>query len=148
MGPYGYGAVELNASQGPLLGNNIYNATGAGQQAIRENAGSAEVEGAYYTFVISIQNDGNRADSFRVKATGAASKAWIVTYARGATNITPAVVAGTFQTPSLAPGATYLIKAKISINMGGNITRLVTIRSVADPTKIDAVKFTYRWIQG
>jgi len=126
----------------PYVGNNVYNATGTRQRATAENFN--ELEGAFYTFDISIQNDGTRADRFKVKATGAATAGWTVTYVRGTTNITSAIVAGTYRTPLLAPGATYLIRARITITEGGNLTRLVTIRSVADPTKIDAVKFAYK----
>jgi hypothetical protein len=123
---------------GPFLGNNIYNATGAHQTAIFTDIGSTGP--SFLTFDISIQNDGSAADRFTVKATGAAS-ASVVTYSRGTTNITSAVVAGTYRTPSLAPGATYLIHAKIY----GVVTRLVTIRSIANSTKVDAVKFGFVW---
>jgi hypothetical protein len=133
----------LYTFHGPWLGNNIYNATGAHQSAVEVGAGSAMALGTYYTFDVSIQNDGSATDRFRVKATGATS-AWVVTYSRGATNITAAVVAGTFQTPSLAPSASYLIHARITINQGGPVARLVTISSVADPKKIDAVGFGSR----
>jgi hypothetical protein len=147
QGAYGYAGVQTYAAQGPFVGNNIYNTSGAGQTATVKNYGPlAEVEGAYYTFDISIQNDGSRADRFKVKATGTGTTGWTVTYSGGATNITAAVVAGAYQTPSLAPGAAYLIRAKITIITGDNMTRLVTIRSVADPTKIDAVKFGYKKI--
>jgi hypothetical protein len=129
---------------GPWLGKNIYNATGAHQSAVWVSSGSTGP--SFFTWGISIQNDGSAADRFKVKATGAPS-AWIVTYSRGTTNITSAVVAGTYRTPSLAPGATYLIHAKITINfssnLSGNLTRLVTIRSVANSTKVDAVKFGF-----
>ena len=131
---------------GPWLGYHIYNATGAHQSAVWVSSGSTGP--SLLTFDISIQNDGSAADRFTVKATGARS-AWVVTYSRGTTNITSAVVAGTYRTPSLAPGATYLIHAKItenfSSNLSGNLTRLVTIRSVANSTKLDAVKFGFRW---
>ena len=106
-----------------------------------DSRGTGEVIGAYYTFDISIQNDGSRAERFKVRATGTASGTWTVTYSQGAANITAAIVAGTFQTPALAPGATTLIHARITIKNGGNMSRLVTIRSVADPTKVDAVRF-------
>jgi len=61
-----------------------------------------------------------------------------------------ALTAGLFVTPTFAaaryqPDTTYLISAKIVIKVGGNVARLVTIRSVADPTKIDAVEFAFRW---
>ena len=45
-------------------------------------------------------------------------RGWKVAYFRGTTNITSAVVAGTFRTASLAPGATYLIVAKITKGSG------------------------------
>ena len=141
----------LNTYHGPWLGNNIYNATGAHQTAVEVAIGpGAWPLGSYYTFGISIQNDGSAADRFRVRATGAPS-AWVVTYSRGTTNITSAVVTGTYRTPSLAPGATYLISARITLpqssnsNLSGNVARLVTIRSVANSTKVDAVKFGFSW---
>ena len=149
VGAYGYGTVQVQPAGGPFLGNDFYNTTGAHQTAVRTNAGAAEVEGAWYAWDVSIQNDGNRADRFTVKATGAATRAWIVIYRYGTRDITAAVVAGTFRTPSLAPGATYLIHARITIgDGGGNITRMVAIRSVANPAKIDTVKFAYRFIYG
>jgi hypothetical protein len=129
---------------GPWLGNNIYNATGAHQTAVDVLSGSVFVTGEYYTFDISIRNAGSAADRFKVKATGAPI-AWIATYSRGTTSITSAVVAGTYRTPSLAPGATYLIHARMTVNLSSNlswsVTRLVTIRSIASSTKLDAVKF-------
>jgi hypothetical protein len=138
----------LNTYHGPWLGNNIYNATGAHQTAVEVTGGSAWPLGIYYTFGISIQNDGSATDRFRVRATGAPS-AWVVTYSRGTTNITSAVVAGTYRTPSLVPGATYLISARITLpqssNLSFSVARLVTIRSVGDPTKLDAVKFGLKW---
>ena len=94
----------------PFVGNNVFNATGLRQTASVENYN--ELEGAYYSFDISIQNDGNRSDRFKVKATGTATSGWKVAYFRGTTNITSAIVAGTFQTSSLAPSATYLIRAQ------------------------------------
>jgi hypothetical protein len=126
----------------PFVGNNIFNATGARQTAVVENFN--ELEGAYYTFEISIQNDGNRSDRFKVKATGTATDGWTVAYFRGTTDITAAIVAGTFQTSSLVPSASYVIRAKITIGSGGDVARLVTIRSVGAPAKIDAVKFSYK----
>ena len=146
LGPYGYASGSTTAYQGPWLGGGIVNVTGASQTAIWANARSAMLAGTYYTFDISIRNAGSGADRFGVKATGAATNTWVPTYLRGTSNITSAIVAGTFQTPSLAPGATYLFSARITINQGGSLAdHLVTITSAADPTKIDAVKFAFRW---
>jgi hypothetical protein len=133
--------------QNPFVGNNVYNSNGARQTANMLGGGGQDYGGFSAFFDISIQNDGNRADRFRVKATGAASIVGTVSYYRGSTDITSAVAAGSFTTPSLAPGATYLIRAKIAITLdGGNVVRLLTIMSVASPTKIDAVKFAYIYV--
>ncbi len=142
LGTHGYPG-KTTSYHATFVGNNIYNTTGAHQKATVE--GFSELEGAFKTFDISIQNDGTRADRFNVKATGAATGGWTLTYFHGTTNITSAVVAGTFRTSSLAPGATYLIRARITKG-SGNMTRLVTIRSVADVTKVDAVRFAYKEI--
>jgi hypothetical protein len=142
LGTHGYPGTTTSY-HATFVGNNVYNTTGARQKVTVEN--SNELEGAFKTFDISIQNDGNRADRFKVKATGAATGGWTVTYFHGTTNITSAIVAGTFRTASLAPGATYPIRARITKG-SGNMTRLVTIKSVADATKIDAVAFAYKQI--
>jgi hypothetical protein len=68
-----------------------------------------------------------------------------VKYFRGTTDITAAVVAGTYQTMSLAPAATYLIAAQVTVKSaaatGSSVTRLVTISSVGNSSQKDAVKF-------
>lgn len=142
LGTHGYPG-KTTSYHAAFVGNNVYNTTGARQTAVEESFNL--LEGSFFTFDISIQNDRTKTDRFKVKATGAATGGWKVAYYRGTTNITSAVVAGTFRTASLAPGATYLIVAKITKG-SGTMTRLVTIRSVAAPTKIDAVKFGYKEI--
>ncbi len=132
----------------PYVGNGVYNTTGA-HQTSRADFYSANVSSYTYTFDISIQNDGTRADRFKVKATGTSASGWTVRFFRGATNITTAVVAGTYQTSSLAPSASYLIKAKVTETLHGVTPgpwRLVTIASSADATKKDAVKFVMRHV--
>jgi len=132
---------RIRKGTGAYVGNNIYNTTGLNQAKT-----GAKARGATVTFGISIQNDGSGTDSFRLSATGTASSMYTVTYFRGTTDITAAVVAGTYTTPSLAPGATYLVTAKVKVNQsatkGSSTTRLVTVASVADGTKQDAVMFT------
>ncbi len=66
LGTHGYPG-STTPSGLPYVGNNLYSATGARQKATAENLN--ELEGAFYTFDISIQNDGTRADRFKVKAT-------------------------------------------------------------------------------
>ena len=67
-----------------------------------------------------------------------------VKYFRGTTDITAAVVAGTYVTASVGVGNAFAIKAKVKVlaaaTVGSSTTRLVTITSNSNATKIDAVK--------
>jgi hypothetical protein len=130
---------SIRVGTGAFVGDNVYNTTAIGQK----KTGSAPV-GSTITFGISMQNDGSAADSFRVLAAGSTT-AYNVKYKVGATDVTTAVVAGTHQTPSLAPGATHLITVKVKVKssaaVGSKVSRKVTVTSVGDGTKQDAVKF-------
>jgi hypothetical protein len=131
---------RIKKGSGTLIGNNIYNATGLNQT----KTGSAAT-GSTITFGISIQNDATSSDAFKVVPTGTATTGYTIKYFHGTTDITAAVVAGTYQTPTLAAAGTFLIKAKVTIGSsaatGSSVTRLVTITSVGDGSKQDAVKF-------
>jgi hypothetical protein len=138
---HGYPGKSTNYAA-DYVGDDVYNTTALGQTATIE--GYSELEGAFYTFDIAIANDGAQADRFFVHATGAASTGWTVTYADGATDITSAVEAGTYQTASMPPAAIHTITARITLDQGSAIDRIVSIRSSADPTLTDAVRFTYK----
>jgi hypothetical protein len=143
LGAVGYPG-KTKPQSGSFIGDNVYNTTGAHQTATEAWYGGS-IAGAYDSFDISIQNDGTRADRFKVRATGPVTTGWTIRYFHGTTNITSAVVAGTYQTTSLAPGATYLVTAKFTQRAGGDITRLVTITSAADATRKDAVKVALKF---
>ena len=133
---------RIRKGSGAYVGNDIYNTTGADQAKVISAA-----PGSTITFGISVQNDSAVvADSFTVVAAGSASDLYRVTYFKGTTNITAAVVAGTYTTPSLAPGAKYLITARVkamaNAPAGSSVTRLVTITSLGDGTRQDALMFT------
>jgi hypothetical protein len=131
---------RIRKGSGSFIGNNVYNTTGLNQT----KSGSA-ARGATITFGISIQNDAVAADAFRVAATGAATAGYSVRFFHGTTDITAAVVAGSYQTSSVGATKTYLVVAKVTIGssaaVGSNVTRLVTITSIGNSTKKDAVKF-------
>ena len=131
---------RIRIGSGVAVGNDIYNLTGAGQ-----NRSASGAIGSTITFEIPLQNDATAAAIFKVRATGTATSAYTVKYFRGATEITTAVVAGNYQTTSVAPGASYMITAKVTVKataaVGSNVTRLVTVRAAADPTKKDTVRF-------
>lgn len=125
----------------PWTGDNVYNTT-ANHQKVNEDQYSGGDCFVTWQFQISIQNGGIHSDRFTVKATGPAvsSDSWRVTYLKGTTNITSQVVAGTFKTGTLSPGASQVILAKAAYLGGQDLSRLVTVTSVGGSTK-DAVAF-------
>ena len=131
---------RIRKGTGAFAGNDIYNADGTNQ-----TKQGAKPRGESITFGISIQNDASTADSFTVHATGASTTMYNVRYFSGTTEITSAVVAGTYQTSSLAPGAKKLITARVKVKstatVGSSVSRLVTISSDAAPSIVDAVRF-------
>ena len=134
------GRIRLGAA-GALVGDNVYNTTGLNQSQI----GSAKKRKTV-TFTISVQNDGSVADTFTVLTSGPANSTYAITYFHGATNITAAVIAGTYTTPSVKKGKAYVItvqvKVKATATVGSSVSRLVTITSVGDGARQDAVGFT------
>jgi hypothetical protein len=133
----------------PWLGNNIYNATADNQTAKAILQGSAFNGWYRWTFGVSAQNDGTNSDRFRVHATGLGLTGWKVKYFHGSTDITADVVAGTFTTPTVAPGEQYLIKARVKANFDngavlGALRRLVTLTSTNNPDKSDTVRLVVK----
>ena len=129
------GLVRLGT--GTFAGNNTYNTTGAGQTKTATVAKKGTAR-----FTIRAQNDGNTAQALTIKGPGGTTT-FTVVYKRGTTNITSRVVAGTYTTGTLAPGATHditlTVTAKTTAKAGNAITRAVTI--TAGSTK-DTVKAT------
>jgi hypothetical protein len=131
---------RIKKGTSPYVGNDVYNTDGTNQTRTGQAA-----RGNTIKFTISIQNDGDTEDNFSVQATGAAAPNYSVKYFRGTTNITSDVVSGVQQTSLLQPGGkmTILVKVKVlsGATVGSSVTRLVTVTSLADGSKVDAVKF-------
>jgi hypothetical protein len=129
------------------FGNNIYNTTATGQRAEYFDQQGVSYDGPI-VFRIRIQNDGARTDRFRVLAKGSTS-GYRVKFFRGTTDITVAVKAGTYKTPKLKPGAVYNIKARVTLRSDAvnrdKAVRLVTLTSMGNSNKKDAVKFERRF---
>jgi hypothetical protein len=127
--------TRLGVNTAVATGDNICNLTGADQTlstAIRHGGGSK-------TVFIGVQNDYTSAGSFKVYGTPGNAK-FAVKYLYGATNVTTTVTRGTFRTPSLAPGATCLLRAQITATtpLRGQVRNLYIIStSAADPTAKD-----------
>lgn len=124
--------------QGTWRGKNIYNTTALHQKATFDASGGTPVGDTYYYFTVNIQNDGAVSDRFKIHGI---RPSWAtdnsgMKYFHGTTNITSAVRAGTFRTTSLSPGSSY----RIQIRLDHGWSTLVSITSVGDPSKSDAVK--------
>ena len=122
------------------LGNNVYNTTGAGQ-----TRSVTTPRGVSKTFVVKVWNDGTSADSFVLNGTGSTS-GFTVKYLKGTTgttNITSAVLAGTYKTASLAPGNGVVIRLVVTVAAtapsGATRDWLVTATSQLDSSAQDAV---------
>jgi hypothetical protein len=119
---------------GPFSGNNIYSAAGAGEART-----IPVVRGHSGTLFADIQNDGLVADSFKVHATGAA-RGFTVRYFHGATNVTAAVMAGTYSTGNLAPGHDQTLKVVVTVAAASANTGTFLIRATSPGTAPDAVE--------
>lgn len=118
-------------------GNNIYNNTGAGQTL---NI-TAKKSGGKTVSYVKIQNDSGDAQAFTIQGTTGNSDL-AVKYLNGATDVTATVTAGTFNTSSIAPGASFLLKVQVTAKTKkANKTRsfFITGRSVTDSASSDTV---------
>jgi hypothetical protein len=140
---YVVGSEKFTWSYGTAwFGVGVYNTTATNQVAAADWQRNCCNE--KHAFSIAIKNNGNASDHFKVKATGTGLGGWSITYFKGSTNITSAVVAGTYTTPSVSPGSEVVLTAKMSGVSGSEIfkgSRLVTVTSAADPAHKDAVRF-------
>ena len=134
---------QFEDCQPTWFGNNVYNTDAVGQKAEYFDQQGVSFDGAVL-FRIRIQNDGARNDRFRVLVTGTTS-GYAVKFFRGTTDITAAVKAGTYKTPTLSPGGYHNIRAQVVLRAdavnGDKAMRLVTITSEGNASKKDAVKF-------
>jgi hypothetical protein len=146
---------ETDSQDNPWLGNGIYNTTGKNQTAKESYYSTTVAEVTSWRFAISIENDGDASDRFLVKATGPAlppgfcfegtCHKWKIDWFRDSTKITSAVVDGTFKTAQLGPGETEVIVAEVTTDSyDGDVTRLLTLTSVGDSSRQDAVKIVIK----
>jgi len=135
--PYQPDAQIRGGLDSAYRGNGICNQDGLGQtfqRQVRPGFGDQ--------FNIRIQNDGDCQDSFFVHGAGSSSK-FQITYWSGSTNVTAAVVAGTYQTPVLNAGDSANLLAFIHVRrttkIGSWMTDRISVTSDTDPAVSDVV---------
>ena len=122
---------------GAWIGGRVRNRTAA-HQTIKEQLAGAAPKGSEYVYELKVRNPG-AARQFAITVGGAGS--WPVSYFVGRSDITAALVAGTYETPVVARGATFKITIKAHLGQPGtSITRLLRVSPVAHPHRIDAVR--------
>jgi hypothetical protein len=117
-------------------GGNVYGA--ATNQTVRQDARRRHTAAAAW----QVQNDGERADGFRLVGTGGSARVK-VHYLAGGVDVTRAVVAGTYRTPTLAPGQAFSLVVRVTPTRHARVgaTRTFTLHtvSVSDGSRTDAV---------
>jgi Esterase-like activity of phytase len=131
---------RIRRGNGAVVGNNTYNTSGVGQT----RTGSA-LRGRSVTYYVSVQNDAPFAERLRVRGQAATAR-FAVQYRDPANvKITSQVVAGTYRTPILAPGAVHRIRAIVTVRLSAprnaSLARTVTSISDTHPTIKDTVRF-------
>ena len=121
-----------------LTGNNVYNTT-----AVQQTVGVTSGRSVTRSFVVNVQNDGSASDSYVLKGPGS-SPGFTVAYFAGTTNITTAVVGGTYSLNGVPPGGTRSIQMRVTtsstVPFGSVKSSVVTVTSKNTGTAVDAIK--------
>jgi hypothetical protein len=129
--------ISKSASSG-YAGDDIYNDTGNNQGRTAEVA-----RGDKQVFYVRGQNDGDAVDTFTVDGCASTGN-FRVTYFRGTTNVTSAVVGGTYRMRDVNPGLAATLRAVVKVAgdtpVGASKACAVTITSTRKPTLSDTVK--------
>jgi hypothetical protein len=133
--------ARIKRPGGIRKGDNVYNTTAEGQtQTLRRSGPSLR------RVWLSVQNDGETADSFALSVSGATPAGYELHYYHGRTNneLTTQIEAGTFVTPQLAPGHRYRIRVSVrttaAAQRGSELDRLFIFTSLGDSSAQDAAK--------
>ncbi len=133
-------AMVATASSGPWFADNAY----ATSVTPGQTRSATVARGATRTFYVRLQNDGGATDALLVKGVTSGSAGYTVKYKLGTENVTSAVVAGTWMTAPLAPGAFVVLKVKVTATtaaVAGSARNVdLTVRSVAATTVKDVVR--------
>jgi hypothetical protein len=118
-----------------FVGNGVYSPTGVGEAKSVAVARRNSVN-----VYVKVQNDGLVAASFTIKATGGSSGI-SARYFRGSTNITRRVLAGTYETGTIAPRAGIQIRLRVHATKSSAKHAQFIIRATSQPmTPADAVR--------
>jgi hypothetical protein len=114
-------------------GGNVYGS--AADQTIRQRAHRRHTVASFWR----VQNDGVRTDAFTLAGTHGTAR-YKVRYFAGGVDVTRAVVAGTYHTATLAPGARTTVRVEVTPTARARVgrARTFTLRATS-ATAIDRV---------
>lgn len=132
-------ALVGTSKTAPFVGDGVYFPSMDGNPQV---ISQPVARGASVSAFVRVQNDRAGADSFQIKGEASGSGGYTVRYYRGRTDITDQVVAGTYTTGVLAPGATITIKLKTTAGAtaGARRSSTVTVTSRTTGTIRDVVQ--------
>jgi hypothetical protein len=144
VGRYQPDALIKKLPKGHYVGGNVYGPIAS--QQIKESIARS---GKSALARARLQNDGTVADRLSIKGSAGTAK-FRISYFAGGRNVTSKVTAGTYKTPSLAPGASFTLRVKVTrttaANVGNSKTVKVAARSLNQPSRHDAVATIVRAI--
>lgn len=116
-----------------LKGNNLHGSP-AGQKSRQKIK-----KGRRAKILYVIQNDGNTDDQYRLRVTRGKRKDFKPKWIANGQNVTAAMQAGNYVTPSITDGGSLLVKGKIRLktNKGKSVYRFFCV-STSDDTKRDS----------
>jgi hypothetical protein len=117
-------------------GGNVYGA--ATGQTVKQRAHRRHTATSFW----KVQNDGERTDTFLLEGTRS-TRRFKVHYFAGSTDVTSAVVAGTYRTAALVAGASTVLRIEVTPTRRAHVGRSRTVRlhatSASSAVAVDAV---------
>ena len=122
---------------GQWIGSRVRNSTATGQTISDTLAGAAPKD-AEYVYQLKIHNPG-AARRFTIAVSGTGT--WPVAYFVRGRDVTSVIASGTYRTPVLARGETFIIRITARLGRPGtSLTRLIRVSSAANALSRDTVR--------
>ena len=134
-------AKPATAPDSSYVGDGLYQATPTATQTIRQTVNA----GATARYRLRVQNDGNTARTFLIKAVESSQTGWTVAYNVGATGVATQIKGAGYTTATLVPGGITEIQVNVIAGAGvavgsSQTATLKVFLDAADTTPRDAVQ--------
>jgi N-acetylglucosamine-6-sulfatase len=139
----GRGADEVISlvQGGPSKGNNIYAIKPIDKQTVKRTGVAVATQ---YDYFLAVLNKSGATESFNLKGEPVNTAGMTTTFLVGGVDVTSAVLAGTYNTGSLAPGSGSALVLRVTVSatavVGDKSTVVVRTLSSVDHTTIDVVR--------